>query len=496
MSLIKRSSKLASGRAATAANTATPANTANLTNTANPSGPADSLTTTRRQLLRGAGGVGIASLIVPTIGWHEATAQAAQPASGAVSGSRPWTFWVSSLTGEELSLTGLRENGSIVAARLPVPLTTQRSPDGAALISADLAEEGGFHVHRLVVRSAADGKVLHRIHGKSGAVTAGAAVVGHELALSVSADGAYAAVLDTVWRVTGQRPIAAKASASSKSSAGSDRITGEPTELVDELGSATSIEVFSLGSRSAIGHHALTTGALSQTCGFAGHSVLATWTEPGPDQTIRLLSQPAQSFGSAPMHPVHAKGMVPASGLQQSHSKLWVQSAGFNAVQFVNSGLQAGHVAVFPQEWGAAKPFPTKLIGLPDGNLLMVNCGIPAAAIIDGTSAQVRSATMLASQPGNPRLALGEWTATATATRLYVADSSARQGGIWVYELPELKLVDRWLSGTAFAAVSAAPDGSAIFAIAREHPLVLSLTPDGTTVAATELPEQPSAIVN
>jgi hypothetical protein len=470
MPLMKRASKSSNGHQATSAA---------------PESPPASLTTTRRQLLRGVGGAGIASLIVPTIGWREAAAQSA--AAAVTSASQPWTFWVSSFNGEVLSLTGLQANGSIVSAGLRVPIITQRSPDRSALISADIAHEAGSQAHRLVVRSASDGRVLHRILGKAGAVTTGEAVAGHELALAVSADGTYAAVLDTVWTIAGQSPLAAKGGPESRNG---------PAELVNHLASATSIEVFSLGSGSAIGHHFLTTGALSQSGGFAGHSVLATWTEPGPEQTIRLLSQPAASFGSAPMRHVRAAGMAPASGLQQSHSQLWVQSAGFNAIQFVNSSLQAGRVGVFPDEWGAAKPFPTRLIGLADGKLLIVNCGIPAAAIIEGNSPHVVSKTMLANQPGNPRLALGEWTADAVGRRLYVADSSARQGGIWVYDLPSLRLADRWMSGTAFSAVSAAPDGSAIFAVAREHPLVFSITADGTTVAATELPEQPSGILN
>jgi hypothetical protein len=446
--------------------------------------PDRSFTTTRRQLLYGVAGAGIVSVLVPTIGWTEAAA--AQTDASSSTSTRPWTFWISSFDGETLSLTGLQPNGGVIATGLNVPIITQRSPSGSILISADIAGDASSSAHRLVMRSAYDGTILRQILGKTDAVAAGNKVVGHELALAISADGEYAAVLDTAWSTAGQRKAL---------KLGPKAVPGRE-ELVVDLSSATSIEVFDLAGAVPVGHQLLTSGALSQNCGFAGQSVLATWTEPGPAQEVKVLSQSARSVGSAPMHSVSAAGMTPATGLQQSRSGLWAQSVGFDTIQFVNSSLKAGQVRVFPADWGAAKPYPTRLIGIGDSGLLVVNCGIPAAAIVQGNDAHVASAALLANQAGNPRLSMGQWSADASETHLYVADSSPRQGGVWVYELPSLRLVDRWLSSTAFAAVSCSPDGSTIFAIARERPLVFSITPEGRTVAATELPKQPSGIID
>jgi hypothetical protein len=446
--------------------------------------PPLSLTTSRRQLLQGVAGAGIVSLLVPTIGWTDAAAQAATASNDS---AVPWTFWVSTFDGKTLLLTGLDAGGKVIASGLHVPPITQRSPDGSTLISLDITGASSSAVHRLVLRSAKDGTVLGQLLGQTGVVSIGDTVVGHELTLEISADGSYAAVLDTAWSASGQRHVSKRT------------LNPNPTPaqeiVVNDMSSATSIEVFRLAPAAPIGHQFLAADVLALSCGFAAHSVLVSWTEPGRDQTVKLMSQSARLMGTAPLEPVHSAGMTPAVGLGLSHSGLWAQSVGFRAVQFVNSGLKASQANMFPADWGAAKPYPTRLISIDDTDLLVVNGGIPAAAIWDGRDARLVSSELLANQPGDPRSSMGQWTVDATKTHLYVADSSPRQGGVWVYDLPSLSLVDRWLSSTAFSALKCSADGSTIFALARDRPLVFSITPEGKTVAATELPQRPSGIL-
>jgi hypothetical protein len=140
-----------------------------------------------------------------------------------------------------------------------------------------------------------------------------------------------------------------------------------------------------------------------------------------------------------------------------------------------------------------ARPFSTTLFALADDGLLVVNPGLAAAAIVDPVAVEVSSSARLAGGPGFASGLLSTWTADTDGSYLYVADTSGAQGGIWVYEVPSLQLVDRWLSTTPFAALQVSSAG-VIFAIGQDQPILFVLNADGAIQAATELAAPPTRL--
>lgn len=441
------------------------------------------LATTRRQLLQGAGGAGIVSLLVPTIGWAEASTKGQQNAASTASSGA--MLWIGFQQGESLSLTAMDPTGALLVTNLSVPLVTTRSPDGSQLVSLDLADGNSGSAHQITLRSANEGTIAGLIAGSSSAVSSASNVSGHELRLSLSADARYAAALDTAWMVNGNREVTRTGP------------SGDVQQFtVPDVSSLSGVEVFDLSAMTSVGSAALGSSSPATSCGFAGDVVAAWWTDFGLGGQRHAVAQAVQSMGTQPMQPISSEALtgLPGGAAISTPGGLWIEIVDQNTLQVVAPTGQVDTVVVFPVDWGTAKPFPTGLFTFNDA-VVVVNPGVPAAAVVDAASGNVQAVTKLASQQGVARGLLSSWSMDVSADKLYVADNSGNQGGIWVYELPSLQLADRWLSSTAFAAVRCSPDGNTIYAIGQDAPLAFVLTSDGAVASATELTAQPSELL-
>jgi hypothetical protein len=312
-------------------------------------------------------------------------------------------------------------------------------------------------------------------------------VDGHDVVLALSPDDRYALVADVSWAQSTVPQISKPPLTTLPVPLPLDR--SHPPTLAGN--NELVVEIFDLSAGSSLGSQIVAHNVLSPAGGFAGGVAVVAWSSlSGPRQTqvatIPLAGNPASAIAQAP--PVVFGSVAPLSSA--SANAVWVQALGISRLATVNSAGKVQILPVFGDGLASARPFPTSLFILADERLLVVNPGIPAAARIDPVSGAVDLAQELASRPGSASGTLQSWSADIDSDYLYVADTSPLQGGIWVYSLTSLALVDRWLSTTSFAALRCANDG-VLFAVANSQPTILIIN-QGAIQSATELTTMPS----
>ncbi|MDA8069910.1 MAG: hypothetical protein M0T77_15095 [Actinomycetota bacterium] len=256
-------------------------------------------------------------------------------------------------------------------------------------------------------------------------------------------------------------------------------------------------EIFDLTAGASMGVCPVAADVLSPTSGFAGDTAFVVWSPLGGSRaetnvvtwstTSGVLNGPMETGGQ----PIG--GQPSSATVCAAMSGMWVQAYGLGTLSVITTDGTLRTQIVFPDSLGAARPFPTMVFPLNPEQLLVVNPGLPAAAVVEPLTSIIDVSKELASHQGYGSGTLSPWTADTDGTYLYVADTSGAQGGIWVYEVPALELVDRWLSTTPFAAVQASADG--LFALARDQALLFVLNADGAIQSATELSAPPLTLV-
>ncbi len=129
----------------------------------------------------------------------------------------------------------------------------------------------------------------------------------------------------------------------------------------------------------------------------------------------------------------------------------------------------------------SARPRAATLLDAGAGLKLFAQAGIGMALI----SVEERTVLVRAELPSGPPNSspspLCEQFAAVDVRRetVYVADGREGQGGIWVYDLPTLKLRDRWLSNTRFEGLWVSPTDGSVQASPLGSNLVLSFDSGG-----------------
>jgi hypothetical protein len=137
----------------------------------------------------------------------------------------------------------------------------------------------------------------------------------------------------------------------------------------------------------------------------------------------------------------------------------------------------------------SAKGLPSRILSAGEGRIVYVRAG-RGADLIDLASqtvlASVEISADVATRDGTPTLRQLFAAVDTVNERLLVADARPNQGGIWVYDLANLVLVDRWLSSTRVEGLYCGLMSGTLFATALGTSLTLALDTNGNVQSTFE----------
>lgn len=150
------------------------------------------------------------------------------------------------------------------------------------------------------------------------------------------------------------------------------------------------------------------------------------------------------------------------------------------------TGLAMTTLAPFDKwELRSAKPSPTQVLGIDPnspGKLLVISTNRLAMALLDIDSGVAKLGSLNISPQGGQELRPSINLATGT---LYVPDASGFTGGIWVHDLSNLSVKDRWMSTTGFRFTAVDAQSGNVLATTIDGTTSLVMSPIGAVLSAT-----------
>lgn len=155
------------------------------------------------------------------------------------------------------------------------------------------------------------------------------------------------------------------------------------------------------------------------------------------------------------------------------------------------TGLAMSTLAPFDKwELRSAKPSPTQVLGIDPkspGKLLVISTNRLAMALLDIDSGVAKLGSLNISPQGGQELRPSINMATGT---LYVPDASGFTGGIWVHDLSDLSVKDRWMSTTGFRFTAVDAQSGNVLASTIDGTSLLVMSPTGAVISATSARSQ------
>ena len=343
---------------------------------------------------------------------------------------------------------------------------------------------------------AANGALKATIRG--GQVVVGPPAQSRSLTAAVSSDGTLAAVLHQTFSqtVTGE----------TEKDAPNRRRTLVPT---GPWRTFQAIELLDLRSASSMGSVRLDspTGTLPQGELQWVDQTLAVYglwgpplQRPGGGATRDEFRQTMTTIVVQDQRPnIKASGRSGSSGHNLGDAGRVVGSAAGCSMRFAqdtvlqfdnsNDATTASSLEVIPTDIpGTARPFLTSVADAGDNRVLICNAGRQYAALVDALHSRVIASTRLSTSSEATRVAMdGQGVAVDELLgRVYVADCSGVKGGIWVHDLNSLRVIDHWLSSTAFDLIWASRTGS-LFARPANSDALMIFDADGRNTASIQV---------
>lgn len=123
-----------------------------------------------------------------------------------------------------------------------------------------------------------------------------------------------------------------------------------------------------------------------------------------------------------------------------------------------------------------ARPFAPTVVDIGPASVVVVDASRQYAAIVDTAQGTIRTTRKLSTS--NTFVAEINHSAPGvcadlTRSRLYIADPSGTEGGVWVHDAQTLQVLDRWHSDTAFGLVWVGPANGAVYAQSTAGPVAI-----------------------